>query len=604
MSIKQSRSVRNFCIIAHIDHGKSTLADRLLEITGTISKREMTEQVLDKMDLERERGITIKAQAVRMNFVDSKGEEHELNLIDTPGHVDFSYEVSRSLAACEGALLVVDAAQGVEAQTIANAYLAVGGGLEVIPVINKVDLPVARPEEVKKEVEEVLGIDCSNALMVSAKSGLGVEDLLERIVTDVPAPTGEQDGPLRALIFDSHFDNYRGVIAFVRVVDGSIKKGMKIKMFASGEVDTVEEVGMMTAAPNPLPALSAGEVGYVVTGIKDVSRIKVGDTITDFQAPVDQPLPGYREIKPMVFAGLYPLEGGDYTDLRDSLEKLELNDPAFSWEPETSQALGFGFRCGFLGLLHMDIIRERLEREYKLELLVTTPSVAYRVNKENGGSMIVSNPADMPPAGDIESVEEPTVAATIIVPTEYVGAMYELCSERRGVHVEMRYLSETRVELRYVLPLAEILVDFFDQLKSRSRGYASFDYDVNDYQVADLSRLDILLGGDIVDALSLIVPKATAYNVGKSLTEKLKEIIPRQQFEVAIQAAIGGRIIARESVKAQRKDVTARCYGGDISRKRKLLERQKEGKKKMKRLGKVEIPQEAFMTILKVDDIK
>ncbi len=604
MSIKQSRSIRNFCIIAHIDHGKSTLADRLLEITGTISKREMTDQVLDKMDLERERGITIKAQAVRMNFVDSKGEEHELNLIDTPGHVDFSYEVSRSLAACEGALLVVDAAQGVEAQTIANAYLAVEGGLEVIPVINKVDLPVARPEEVKKEVEEVLGIDCSNALMVSAKTGLGVEALLERIVTDVPTPVGDQEGPLRALIFDSHYDAYRGVIAFVRVVDGSIKKGMKIKMFASGEVDIIEEVGMMTASTNPLPTLSAGEVGYVVTGIKDVSRIKVGDTITDFHLPVDQPLAGYREIKPMVFAGLYPLEGGDYTDLRDSLEKLELNDPAFVWEPETSMALGFGFRCGFLGLLHMDIIRERLEREYKLELLVTTPSVAYRVNKENGDSIIVSNPADMPPSGDIETVEEPTVAATIIVPTEYVGAMYELCSERRGVHVDMRYLSETRVELRYVLPLAEILVDFFDHLKSRSRGYASFDYEVNDYQVADLSRLDILLGGDIVDALSLIVPKATAYNVGKNLTEKLREIIPRQQFEVSIQAAIGGRIIARESVKAQRKDVTARCYGGDISRKRKLLERQKEGKKKMKRLGKVEIPQEAFMTILKVDDTK
>lgn len=602
--MKQSRSVRNFCIIAHIDHGKSTLADRLLEITGTISKREMTEQVLDKMDLERERGITIKAQAVRMHFVDSKGEEHELNLIDTPGHVDFSYEVSRSLAACEGALLVVDAAQGVEAQTIANAYLAVDGGLEVIPVINKIDLPVARPEEVKKEVEEVLGIDCSDALMVSAKSGLGVEDLLERIVTDIPAPTGDSDGPLRALIFDSHYDAYRGVIAFVRVVDGSIRKGMKIRMFASGEVDVVEEVGMMTASPNPLPSLNAGEVGYVVTGIKDVSRIKVGDTITDFQAAVDQPLPGYREIKPMVFAGLYPLEGGDYTDLRDSLEKLELNDPAFVWEPETSKALGFGFRCGFLGLLHMDIIRERLEREYKLELLVTTPSVAYRVNKENGDSMIVSNPADMPPAGDIESVEEPTVAATIIVPTEYVGAMFELCTERRGVHVEMRYLSEARVELRYVLPLAEILVDFFDQLKSRSRGYASFDYDVSGYQVADLSRLDILLSGDIVDALSMIVPRANAFNVGKSLTSKLRDIIPRQQFEVAIQAAIGGRIIARESVKAQRKDVTARCYGGDISRKRKLLERQKEGKKKMKRLGKVEIPQEAFMTILKVDDSK
>lgn len=592
------KNIRNFCIIAHIDHGKSTLADRLLERTHTIPEREMKEQVLDSMDLERERGITIKAQAVRMIY-DGK---FVLNLIDTPGHVDFSYEVSRSLAACEGALLVVDAAQGIEAQTIANAYLAMEAGLEIIPVINKIDLPAARPDEVKKEIEDVLGIDASNTILVSAKTGENTEQVLDRLVGSFPPPSGDGGGPLKALIFDSVYDPYRGVIAFVRVFDGEIKPNDQIKMMVTNYKSEVEEVGILSPDRQKLDKLSAGEVGYVILGIKDIHNIKIGDTVTHFSEPADVPLPGYKEIKPMVFAGLYPLEGGDYSELREALEKLRLNDPAFIYEPESSKALGFGFRCGFLGLLHMDIVRERLEREYKQSLLVTTPSVRYQINKQNGEKLEISNPADMPPVGEIAEIMEPFVRANVIAPTEHIGAIMELCSKRRGIFIKMDYIQQSRAQITYELPLAEILLDFFGAVKASTKGYASFDYEPIPYKKGDLIKLNILISGEMVDALSSIVPRESAYVKGRAMVEQLKEAIPRQMFEVAIQASIGSKIIARESVKAKRKDVLAKCYGGDITRKRKLLEKQKEGKKKMKRLGKVDIPQEAFMTILKIKE--
>jgi GTP-binding protein LepA len=594
--------IRNFSIIAHIDHGKSTLADRLLEVTNTLSEREMMNQVLDSMDLERERGITIKARAVRINYAASDGNNYVLNLIDTPGHVDFTYEVSRSLAACEGALLVVDAAQGVEAQTLANTFLALDNDLEIVPVINKIDLPSADPERVAREVEESLAIDASDALMVSAKTGEGVKETLESIVQKIPAPAGNPSAPLKALIFDSFFDVYRGVIVFIRVVDGVIKKGDKIKLLATGRVAEVEEIGVLRPEMEKVDMLGAGEVGYMISAIKDVRDTKVGDTITNAKGGATEPLPGYVEVKPMVFCGLYPIDGSQYEDLRDALSKLQLNDPALVYEPETSSALGFGFRCGFLGLLHMEIIKERLEREYNLELVATAPSVAYRVTKTSGEQLTIRNPSEMPDPHIIETMEEPFVSATVLLPPEYVGAVMDLCQERRGEFKNMQYLSETRVELQYDLPLAEILLDFFNQLKSRTRGYASLDYDHKGYGVTELVKLDILLSGTPVDAFSAIVPKDKAYYIGRNLVAKLREIIPKQMFEVAIQAAIGSKIVARETVKAKRKDVLAKCYGGDISRKRKLLEKQKEGKKRMKTVGRVDVPQEAFMQVLKVDD--
>ncbi len=598
----EQKNIRNFSIIAHIDHGKSTLADRLLEATHTVSEREMVDQILDSMDLERERGITIKARAVRINYKAKDGQDYILNLIDTPGHVDFTYEVSRSLAACEGALLVVDAAQGVEAQTLANTFLALENDLEVIPVINKIDLPSADPERVAREIEESLGIDASDALMVSAKTGKGTEEVLEAIVKHIPKPKGDPEAPLKALIFDSLYDSYRGVIVYVRVVDGSIKKGDKIKMMATGRVAEVEEIGVLRPAMDEVDRLSAGEVGYMIAGIKDVRDSKVGDTITNAKGGALEQLPGYREAKPMVFCGLYPVDGGQYEDLRDALAKLQLNDPALVYEPETSSALGFGFRCGFLGLLHMEIIKERLEREYDLELVATAPSVAYRITKTDGLQIIIRNPSEMPQPHLIERMEEPYVSAVILLPNDYVGTVMELCQDRRGEFKNMRYLSENRVELQYDLPLAEILLDFFNQLKSRTRGYASLDYEHKGYKVTELVRLDILLSGTPVDAFSCIVPKEKAYPTGKELVNKLREIIPRQMFEVIIQAAIGSKIISRESVKAKRKDVIAKCYGGDVSRKRKLLEKQKEGKKRMKQVGRVEVPQEAFMQVLRVED--
>lgn len=594
-------NIRNFSIIAHIDHGKSTLADRLLEVTHTLSEREMMAQVLDSMDLERERGITIKARAVRINYKAKDGKEYVLNLIDTPGHVDFTYEVSRSLAACEGALLVVDAAQGVEAQTLANTFLALENDLEIVPVINKIDLPSADPERVAKEIEESLAIDAHDALMVSAKTGEGTIDVLEAIVQKIPAPKGDPNAPLKALIFDSFFDPYRGVIVFMRLVDGSIKKGDKIKMMATGRVAEVEEIGVLRPEMEPVGSLSVGEVGYMIAGVKDVRDSKVGDTITNAKHGATEPLPGYHEAKPMVFCGLYPVDGGQYEDLRDALTKLQLNDPAMVYEPETSSALGFGFRCGFLGLLHMEIIKERLEREYNLELVATAPSVAYRIIKTNGEQLLIRNPSEMPDPHIIETMEEPFVSATVLLPPEYVGAVMELCQERRGEFKNMQYLSETRVELQYDLPLGEILLDFFNQLKSRTRGYASLDYEHKGYRATELVKLDILLAGTPVDAFSSIVPKDKAYRIGRELASKLREIIPKQMFEVVIQAAIGSKIIARESVKAKRKDVLAKCYGGDISRKRKLLEKQKEGKRRMKQVGSVEVPQEAFMSVLKVE---
>jgi GTP-binding protein LepA len=587
--------IRNFSIIAHIDHGKSTLADRILQLTDTVSAREMRNQVLDTMDLERERGITIKAQAVRVAW---KG--HQLNLIDTPGHVDFTYEVSRSLQACEGALLVVDAAQGIEAQTLANAYLAIENELEIVPLVNKIDLPQADPAGASAEVAELIGDDPEHVLRISAKTGQGVEDVLDAIIERIPAPAGDPAAPPRALIFDSSYDQYRGVVAFVRVVDGAFKPREQLRAMALGTRFEAQEIGFMSPSMLPVQELRAGEVGYVITGLKDVSELRVGDTLTAEKRPAAAPVPGYKEVKPMVFAGLFPTESDDYPELRDALDKLKLNDAALFYEPETSQALGFGFRCGFLGLLHMEIVRERLEREFDLDLIVTAPNVAYRVKPMNGEWVEVHTPADLPDAFD--EVEEPYIKASIIVPKEYVGTVMELNNARRGRFDQLEYLSEQRVHLSYEMPLAEIVLDYYDQLKSRTRGYASFDYDITGFAPGDLARVDILVGGESVDALSLIVHRDFAFERGKALVEKLREEIPRQMFDVAIQAAIGARIIARETVKARRKDVLAKCYGGDISRKRKLLEKQKAGKKRMKQVGGVEVPQEAFLAVLNLND--
>lgn len=597
----QQERIRNFSIIAHIDHGKSTLADRLIESTGTLSSREMESQVLDKLDLERERGITIKAQAVRINYKAKNEQEYMLNLIDTPGHVDFTYEVSRALAACEGALLVVDATQGIEAQTLANVYLALEHDLEIIPVINKIDLPSADPERVKKEIEEVIGIDASEAILVSAKTGFGTEDVLEAIVKRVPPPTGDDQKPLTALVFDSHFDAYKGVILYVRVMDGEIKKGMQIKMMATEKVFEVTEVGVFKPNLVNVEKLSVGQVGFFAASIKNVKDARVGDTVTDNKNPAAQMLPGYKKATSMVFCGLYPVENSEYDALRDALEKLQLNDASLSFEPETSIALGFGFRCGFLGLLHMDVIKERLEREYDLSLITTAPNVIYHVYRTNGEMEIIDNPSKMPDPTVIDRVEEPYVNATIIVPSDYVGAVMELSQEKRGEYQNMTYVDTTRVMLHYLLPLSEIIYDYFDRMKSATRGYASLDYELTGYKPSALAKLDILLNGEPVDALSAIVHKDSAQYRGRQLAEKLRALIPRQMFEIPIQAAIGNKIVARETVKAMRKDVLAKCYGGDISRKRKLLEKQKEGKKRMKQVGSVELPQEAFMAILKMD---
>ncbi|HYN91515.1 MAG TPA: translation elongation factor 4 [Thermoleophilaceae bacterium] len=595
-----ARNIRNFSIIAHIDHGKSTLADRILEITGAVDARDHRPQMLDTMDLERERGITIKAQAVRVEYTAADGQLYRLHLIDTPGHVDFTYEVSRSLAACDGALLLVDASQGVEAQTVANTYLAVDSGLELIPAMNKMDLPGAEPERVAGEIGELLGEDPDGVIRLSAKTGDGVTDLLEALVAKVPPPEGDSDAPARALIFDSEFDQYRGVIAYVRVVDGTLGQGDAILAMQAGTQAEIDEIGFFGPQMTPVEALHAGEVGYVITGVKDVSQLRVGDTLTTKAGAATEPLPGYREIKPMVFCGLFPVETNQFPDLRDALEKLELNDAALTWEPETSEALGFGFRCGFLGLLHMEIVRERLEREYDLELLATAPTVEYDVRLTDGSEIVVHSPSDMPDRVEIAAIEEPYIRATILTPKEHVGAVMELCQERRGTHVDMTFLSQERVQLHYDLPLGEIVLDFFDQLKSRTKGYASLDYELIGMREGDLVKLDILLAGDKVDALSMVVHRDKAYPAGRGLTERLRKQIPRQQFEVAIQAAIGAKVIARESVKPMRKDVIAKCYGGDISRKRKLLERQKAGKKRMKQVGRVEVPQEAFLALLEL----
>ncbi len=598
-----SENIRNFCIIAHIDHGKSTLADRLLEETGVVQKRDMEEQLLDNMDLERERGITIKARAVRMKYKADNGKEYEFNLIDTPGHVDFNYEVSRSLAACEGAILVVDAAQGVEAQTLANTYLAIDHDLEILPVINKIDLPSARPEYVKEEIENEIGIPADEAPLISAKNGINIHEVLEQVAAKIPAPSGETDKPLKALIFDSYYDSYRGVIVYMRVFEGSVKPGDRIKMMATGAEFDVVEVGHMQ--PFGLQAcneLFAGEVGYLAASIKNVRDTAVGDTVTHVNNPTDAPLEGYRKAVPMVYCGIYPADGAKYGDLRDALDKLQLNDASLTFEPETSVALGFGFRCGFLGLLHLEIIQERLEREYNLDLVTTAPSVIYKINLTNGESIWLDNPTNMPPAANIASMEEPFVDASIITPTEYVGNIMELCQNRRGVYKNMKYIEGDRSVINYELPLNEIIYDFFDALKSRTKGYASFDYELKGYVDSKLVKLDILLNGEIVDALSFIVHSEKAYERGRKIAVKLKDSIPRQLFEVPIQATIGSKIIARETVKAMRKDVLAKCYGGDITRKKKLLEKQKEGKKRMRQVGSVEVPQEAFMSVLKLDE--
>ncbi len=597
----QNKNIRNFSIIAHIDHGKSTIADRLIEHTGTIAQRDMEAQILDNMDLERERGITIKAQTVRLDYKGKDGEMYQLNLIDTPGHVDFHYEVSRSLAACEGALLVVDAAQGVEAQTLANVYMALEHDLEIIPVINKIDLPSADPERVKQEIEDVIGLDASNAVLASAKTGEGIEAILDAIVDYIPSPESEDDKPLKALIFDSYFDSYKGVIAHIRIMQGHIKKGMKLQMMATGKTFEATDVGCFKPHPVELGELGAGEVGFVAGSLKDVRDVRVGDTVTAAEAPAKEPLPGYRGVTPMVYCGLYPVDSADYDNLKDALEKLQLNDAALVFEPETSVALGFGYRCGFLGLLHMDVIQERLEREYNLKLITTAPSVIYHVHKTNGEMISVDNPAALPPATEIDFMEEPFVKATVIVPNDYVGAVMEISQDKRGEFKGMDYLDTNRVMITYHIPLNEIIFDYFDRLKSATRGYASLDYELAGYQESKLVKVDILLNGDPVDALSTIVHKDRATNRGRQLAAKLKQIIPQQMFEIPIQAAIGSKIIARENVRAHRKDVLAKCYGGDITRKRKLLEKQKEGKKRMKAVGSVEVPQEAFMAILKID---
>ena len=595
--------IRNFCIVAHIDHGKSTLADRIIEQTGLLTSREMQAQVLDNMDLERERGITIKAQAVRTIYKAKDGQEYIFNLIDTPGHVDFNYEVSRSLAACDGAILVVDAAQGIEAQTLANVYLALDHDLEVFPVINKIDLPSAEPERVKNEIEDVIGLEAQDAPMISAKNGIGIDQVLEAIVEKIPAPGGSADNPLQALIFDSVYDSYKGVIIFCRVMEGKVKKGTKIRMMATGACDDVVEVGYFGAGQFiPCEELSAGMVGYITASIKNLKDTAVGDTVTDADNPCAEPLPGYKKVNSMVYCGVYPADGAKYPDLRDALEKLQLNDASLNYEPETSIALGFGFRCGFLGLLHLEIIQERLEREYNLDLVTTAPGVIYKVHKTNGEVMSLTNPSNLPDPSEIEYMEEPIVSAEIMVTTEFIGAIMELCQERRGKYLGMEYIEATRALLKYELPLNEIIYDFFDALKSRSRGYASFDYEMKGYEQSELVKLDILINKEEVDALSFIVHKDSAYERGRKMCEKLKDEIPRHLFEIPIQAAVGGKVIARETVKAMRKDVLAKCYGGDITRKKKLLEKQKEGKKRMRQIGSVEIPQKAFMSVLKLDD--
>ncbi|CUM93660.1 Elongation factor 4 [Turicibacter sanguinis] len=599
---ERQKRIRNFSIIAHIDHGKTTLSDRILERTNALEKREMKNQLLDSMDLERERGITIKLNAVQLTYKAKDGEEYILHLIDTPGHVDFTYEVSRSLAACEGAVLVVDAAQGIEAQTLANVYLALDNDLEILPLINKIDLPSADPDRVKQEVEDIIGLPADDAVLASAKAGIGIEEILEQVVEKVPAPTGDPEAPLQALIFDSVYDQYRGIIASIRVVNGTMKKGQVIRMMATGAEYEVVEVGVHTPHEKIVDCLTVGDVGFVTASIKDVKNVRVGDTITCVDNPAEEPLPGYRKLNPMVFCGLYPIDAARYNDLRDALEKLVLNDSSLQFEPETSQALGFGFRTGFLGLLHMDVIQERIEREFNIDLIATAPSVIYHVYLTDGTKLIVDNPSQMPEPQTIKSIEEPYVKASIMTPNDYVGAIMELCQKKRGNFIDMQYLDETRVHVNYEIPLGEIVYDFFDQLKSSTKGYASFDYELIGYQASKLVKMDILLNGEIVDALSLIVHKDFAYSRGKVITEKLKEIIPRQQFEVPIQAAIGGKIIARSTIKALRKNVLAKCYGGDISRKRKLLEKQKEGKKRMKSVGSVEVPQEAFMAVLSMDE--